>query len=136
MKLVLDTNVVISGLLWSGNPRQILDAARVGHVELFTSRPLLEELTTVLERRKFEGKITASGLPVDAIVDRYAVLARLVRPEPTKRIVADPDDDVVIGTALAAKADWIVSGDGHLLELRDYQGIRILAAADALVSLV
>jgi putative PIN family toxin of toxin-antitoxin system len=136
MKLVLDTNVVISGLLWSGNPRQILDAARVGRVELFTSRPLLEELTTVLERRKFEGKITASGLPVDAIVDRYAVLARLVRPEPTKRIVADPDDDVVIGTALAAKADWIVSGDGHLLELRDYQGIRILAAADALVSLV
>jgi putative PIN family toxin of toxin-antitoxin system len=136
MKLVLDTNVVISGLLWSGNPRQILDAARVGRVELSTSRPLLEELTTVLERRKFEGKITASGLPVDAIVDRYAVLARLVRPEPTKRIVADPDDDVVIGTALAAKADWIVSGDGHLLELRDYQGIRILAAADALVSLV
>jgi putative PIN family toxin of toxin-antitoxin system len=108
----------------------------VGRVELSTSRPLLEELTTVLERRKFEGKITASGLPVDAIVDRYAVLARLVRPEPTKRIVADPDDDVVIGTALAAKADWIVSGDGHLLELRDYQGIRILAAADALVSLV
>ena len=136
MKLVLDTNVVISGLLWSGNPRQILDAARVGRVELSTSRPLLEELTKVLERRKFEGKITASGLPVDAIVDRYAVLARLVRPEPTKRIVADPDDDVVIGTALAAKADWIVSGDGHLLELRDYQGIRILAAADALVSLV
>jgi len=136
MKLVLDTNVVISGLLWSGNPRQILDAARVGRVELSTSRPLLEELTTVLERRKFEGKISASGLPVDAIVDRYAVLARLVRPEPTKRIVADPDDDVVIGTALAAKADWIVSGDGHLLELRDYQGIRILAAADALVSLV
>jgi hypothetical protein len=135
MRLVLDTNVVISGLLWNGNPRQILDAARAGRVELFTSRPLLEELTTVLERRKFEGKITASGLPIDAIVDRYAVLARMVRPEPTKRIVVDPDDDVVIGTALAAKAEWIVSGDGHLLDLKDYQGIRILTAADALEAL-
>jgi hypothetical protein len=59
----------------------------------------------------------------------------MVRPEPTKRIVVDPDDDVVIGTALAAKAEWIVSGDGHLLDLKDYQGIRILTAADALEAL-
>jgi hypothetical protein len=136
MRLVLDTNVVVSALLWNGKPRQLLNAAREGRVDLFTSVPLLEELTVVLERRKFETKIAASGQAIDALVDRNAELSKVLKPEPTERIAADPDDDVVIGTALAAKADWIVSGDAHLPDLKAYQGIRILAAADALASLV
>jgi putative PIN family toxin of toxin-antitoxin system len=136
MRLVLDTNVVVSALLWNGKPRQLLNAAREGRVDLFTSVPLLEELTAVLERRKFETKIAASEQAIDALVDRYAELSKVLKLEPTERIAADPDDDVVIGTALAAKADWIVSGDAHLVDLKAYQGIRILAAADALASLV
>lgn len=130
MRLVLDTNVIISALLWTGAPKDLFDAVREGRFELFTSAPLLEELTTVLERRKFEKKIAASGLTVDEIVDRYAFLAKLVRPQSTQRIVADPKDDVVFGTALAAGADLIVSGDSHLLTLKNYKGIRIVRAGD------
>lgn len=135
MRLVLDTNVVVSALLWGGTPRLLFEAARDRRVELFTSTPLLAELTDILSRHKFEKKIAASLLTVDQIVDRYATLAAMVRPELTPRIAPDPDDDVVIGTAEAAKADLIVSGDSHLLNLKSYQGISIVTAGSAVVRL-
>ena len=107
MRLVLDTNVVASAILWGGNPKLLLQARREKRAELFTSVPMLAELTDILARPKFEKKITASLLSIDQLVDGYADLAQMVRPTPTPRIVPDPDDDVVIGTALAAKADLV-----------------------------
>lgn len=130
--MVLDTNVVISALLWHGTPRALFDAARDGRVQLFTSAPLLEELTDVLERRRFETKIASSGLTVDALVDRYGLEARLVRPRAVTVVRLDPDDDVVVGTALAAGAELIVSGDSHLLGLKSHRNIAIVTAASAL----
>jgi putative PIN family toxin of toxin-antitoxin system len=110
-RLVLDTNVVASALLWGGVPRLLLQAGREKRVELFSSSALLAELTDILSRRKFEKKIAASLLTVDQLVDGYAQLAALVRPSPVPRIAPDPDDDVAIGTAIAAKADLVVTGD-------------------------
>ncbi len=75
---------------------------RGDEIRLFTSAPLLAELTDVLSRPKFEKKIIASLLSVDELVDLYAELAALVRPNPVPRLAPVPDDDVVIGTALAA----------------------------------
>ena len=132
MRLVLDTNVVASAMLWGGNPKQLLQARREKRIELFTSVAMLAELTDILARPKFERKIAASLLTVDQLVDGYAELAQLVRPTPTPRIVADPDDDVVIGTALAARADLIVTGDRALLDVGTYQGVRIVGVAEAL----
>jgi putative PIN family toxin of toxin-antitoxin system len=130
--LVLDTNVVASAILWGGVPRLLLQAAREKRVELFTGTPMLDELTDILGRRKFEKKIAASALTIDQLVDRYATLAALVRPTPIPRTAPDPDDDMVLGTALAAKADLIVSGDRHLLDLGgSYQNIRIATPAEA-----
>jgi uncharacterized protein len=114
MRLVLDTNVVASALLWNGAPRLLLQAAQDKRVELFSSTALLAELTDVLRRRKFEKKIAASKFSLDEFVDRYAELVVLVRPASLPRIAPDPDDDVVIGTALAAKAKLIVTGDRTL----------------------
>ena len=132
MRLVLDTNTALSGLLWGGTPWLLLQAARERRVELFTSMVLLTELTDILGRRKFDKKIAASTLTVDQLVDRYAALAALVRPMPTPRIAPDPDDDVIIGTALAAKADLIVTGDKPLLSVAEYQGVHIVGVAQAL----
>ena len=132
MRLVLDTNVVASGLLWSGAPRLLLQARRDKRIELFTSRALLAELTEILARSKFDKKIEASSLSIDEIVDRYAVLAALVRPIVIERTAPDPDDDVVIGTALAAKADLIVTGDKLLLSLAQHHEVRIVSVVDAL----
>ncbi|MFM9879397.1 MAG: putative toxin-antitoxin system toxin component, PIN family [Burkholderiaceae bacterium] len=131
MRLVLDTNVVASALLWGGVPRLLLQAGREKRIELFTSTAILAELTDILGRRKFGKKIAASALTIDQIVDRYAALADLVRPAPTPRIAPDPDDDVVIGTALAAKADLIVTGDKALLSVAEYQGVRLVTVSEA-----
>lgn len=132
MRLVLDTNVVASGMLWGGSPKLLLQARREKRVELYTSMPLLAELTDILSRRKFEKKIAASALAVDQLVDHYAELAQVVRPTDIPRIAPDPDDDVVIGTALAAKADLLVTGDRMLLSVSEYQGVRIVGVAEAL----
>lgn len=70
-------------------------------------------------------------MTVDQLVDRYAALAAPARPTPTPRIAPDPDDDVVIGTALAAKADLIVTGDKPLLPVAEYQGVRIVGVSQA-----
>lgn len=121
MRLVLDTNVVASAILWGGSPKLLLQAQRDKRVELYTSTPMLAELTDILGRPKFEKKIVASTLTLDQLVDRYAELAQVVRPTPIPRIAPDPDDDVVIATALAAKADFLVTGDRLLLSVDEYR---------------
>lgn len=132
MRLVLDTNVVASALLWDGAPRRLLHAARERRVVLFTSTPLLAELADILGRRKFEKKIAASGLSAEQLVERYADLAAVVRPIAVSGVAPDPDDDVVIGTALAARAEAIVTGDRGLLTVIEHQRVRIIGVADAL----
>lgn len=104
MRMVLDTNAVASAILWGGTPRRLLHAARDKRVDLFTSTPMLVELTDILHRRKFEKKIAASGLTIAQLVAGHAQLAAVVQPTPMPRLAPDPDDDVVIGTAWAARA--------------------------------
>lgn len=132
MRLVADTNAVASALLWGGIPGPLLHAAREKRIVLFTSTPLLAELADVLNRRKFAQKIAASGFTAEQLVERYALLAAPVHPVPISRTVRDPDGDVVLATALAARAELIVTGDRDLLGLHPWRGIQILNAADAL----
>ena len=133
MRLVLDTNVVASGLLWNGAPAQLLDAAKLGEIELFTSPFLLAELSGIFMRTKFAKAIAATGLPRAELVLGYAELSIMVRPETiSPAIEADPDDDEVLACALAAAADLIVSGDKHLHGLGgQYRGMRIVTPAQA-----
>lgn len=132
MRVVLDTNVVASAILWGGTPRLLLQAARDKRVDLFTSTPMLAELTDILGRRKFAKKIAASLLTIDRLVEDYAQLASVVRPAATPRIAPDPNDDVVIGTALAAKAEMIVTGDKSLLSVTEHEGVRIVGVAQSI----
>lgn len=131
MRVVADTNVVISGIFWQGAPRAILDAAREGRIEIFTSAILLVELEDVLSREKFAEKLAQIGANTRDIVLGYASLAYLVEPaivEPV--IIADPDDDQVLACAVAAKASVIVSGDSDLLNLKKYEEIEIITAPE------
>jgi uncharacterized protein len=135
MRLLLDTNVVASALLWGGKPRHLLQARREQRIGLFTSLPLLAELSDILGRRKFEKKIAASLMSVDQLVDRYADLATVVRPIAIVGIAPDPDDDVVIGSAIAARAELIVTGDRGLLSVGEHRGVRILGVSEALAAI-
>lgn len=74
----------------------------------------------------------ASLLTVDQLVDHYVELVQVVRPTPTPRIVSDPDDNVVVGTALAAKAGLLVTRDRPLLSVSEYQGVKIVSVSEAL----
>jgi len=136
VRVVLDTNVVASGFLWGGVPRQLLQAAREKRLHLFTSTTLLLELTDILGRAKFARKLAVAQLSIDRLVERYTLLAAVVHPvaiPPT--ILDDPDDDQVLACALAAKAEIIVSGDRHLLDLEEHQGVRIVTVAEAVALL-
>lgn len=132
LRVVLDTNVIASAILWGGNPRLLLQAGRENRIELFTSVPMLVELADVLARPKFEKKIAAARMTPDQLVAGYSELAWVVRPVPTARIAPDPDDDVVIGTALAAKADYLITGDLAFLSVGEYEGIKITGVTEAI----
>lgn len=131
MRVVADTNTVVSGLLWHGPPRLVLDAARSGRIELFTSAILLAELEDVLRREKFAQRLAlANALPRELLLG-YAVLASIIDPAIINpMILADPDDDAVLACAVGAGAQAIVSGDTDLLTLREYQGIKIVTASE------
>ena len=127
MNIVLDTNTVISGLFWKGAPRQVIDLARSGTFTLFTSPDLLSELADVLGRKKFSARLALAETSVEELVFGYASLAKTVRPNKINSVIkADPDDDKVLACAKAAIAEIIISGDSHVLDLKEYEGIQIL----------
>ena len=137
MRLVLDTNTVVSGLLWKGPPHVLLSKARDHRdISLHTSPRLLAELADILTRKKLASAVAASKRPAEALMRLYLSVVRVTEPGiVTPMVSSDPDDDHVLACALAAKADLIVSGDHHLLDLKAYQGIPIIGAAEALVRL-
>lgn len=135
VRLVLDTNTAVSGLLWHQAPAQLIDAALQGRIELFTSETLLVEISDVLPRAKLARRVAASGFTIPQLIARFAVLAQSVTPASIPRTSRDPDDDHVLACALAAQADLIVSGDADLLNLKALQGIPIVTAAEALTRL-
>lgn len=136
MRVVADTNTIVSGSLWQGNPRRILNAARDGLIELYTTRTLLVELEDVLTRDRFAERLLKAGVVARVLVRNFASVATLVEPEQIEPVVLrDPDDDAVIACALSAGCDVIVSGDKDLLDLREHNGIRILTATELLEQL-
>ena len=134
MRLVLDTNVVVSALLWGGVPYKLLQAAVAGEVELYTSAVLLDELRGILVRPHLAKRLIGQRRSVEQAVESYARLCHSVQPLHTPRVVLhDPDDDHVVAAAIEAQAHLIVSGDKHLLQLKDSINIPVLKAQDALL---
>lgn len=136
MRVVADTNIVVSGLLWRGNPRRVLDAARDGIIELFTSSALLEELEDVLSREKFAMRLEEANVSTHELVLGYTALASVIEAQEIEPVIlADPDDDAVLACAVAAQCEVATSGDSRLLDLKTYHGIRILTATELLAEL-
>lgn len=136
MRAVADTNIVVSGLLWRGAPSRVLELARSGEIELFTSSTLLIELEEVLLREKFSRRLKAAEVSPRELVLGYAVLATVINPPPIGPAVKeDPDDDEVLACALAVHADAVISGDRHLLSLGEFQAIPVLTPARFLAEL-
>lgn len=134
MRVVLDTNTLVSGIISpDGPPRRLLDQSRTQVFELCSSATLLAELLDVLAREKFKTRLAQAGLTPQGIVADLRRLAHMAAPQDVPRVVEqDADDDHVIACAVAGKADLIVSGDKHLHSLGgQYQGIPIVTPAEA-----
>lgn len=134
MRVVLDTNTLVSGVISPGGPpRRLLDGARAQAFELCSSATLLGELFDVLSREKFAARLAQAGLTPQGIVGELRRLAYMAAPQAVPRVIEnDADDDHVLACALAGQANLIVSGDRHLHSLGGhYQGIPIVTAARA-----
>jgi putative PIN family toxin of toxin-antitoxin system len=124
IRVVADTNIFISALMFGGLPGTFLNLAFVQSFQLVTSPVLLDELDKKL-RMKFE----VSPKDADLIRARLETRALVVEPDIALMVIKDdPDDDRVLECAVAGNADYIVSGDRHLLRLRTYEGIAIVSA--------
>ena len=123
MKIVLDTNVLMSGIFFTGPPYQILQAWRDGAIRLAVCPEILAEYREVAARLSR----TYKGIDILPLLDLVAVRSHLVQAAPLpKPVCDDPDDDIFLACALAAKAPIIVSGDRHLLAVSGFAGIQIL----------
>ena len=133
-RFVLDTNVVLSALLWRGPPYSLLThIAQQAGLQLFSSPALLDELADVLGRPSMTRRLSHIDRAAHEVLSDYvqAVVVLEVVPLP-QAVCRDPDDDAVLALALQAQADVIVSGDQDLLVLGSFEGISILTARQAL----
>lgn len=136
MRAVIDTNVLMAGLLWRGPLHALLEHVRAGTVSLVSSPVLLAELADVIRRPKFDAILTRTNTSRERTLAEVRRLAGAVEPlPPPQRICRDPEDDEMLALAIAAKVGLIVSGDNDLLSVRSFEGIPILAPAEA-VSLI
>lgn len=132
MRVVLDTNILIGALITKGTPPDRLYQAWLrNEIELVTSSAQLAELVDVLSRPRLHGflDLNEAAAIVETIATRALVLAEL----PLVDLSPDPKDNPILATAIAAKADLIVSGDErHVLLLGEVEGIPVVTAREAL----
>ena len=138
MRAVLDTNVIVSAVLSAGSPPDsVLRAWRKEAFQLVSSAPLLRELETVLKRDHIAGRLGWSPSERRAFVTDLGQRAIVVIPERRlEAVLADPSDNRVLEAAVAAQADYVVSGDQHLLGLKTYEGVQIVTPARFVAILV
>ncbi len=133
MKVVIDTNVFVSGWLWGGVPARIFKLARNQQIVICASDQILAELNKTLSQNKLKPRFRDLGLTVEELqkgteelVEIYPILERSF-PE-----LRDPNDWMILATAIAAQADVIITGDRDLLTLENHENIYILTAREFL----
>jgi putative PIN family toxin of toxin-antitoxin system len=135
-RAVLDSSVLISGFLTRGGvPDQVLDAVERGDFTLCLSGEILAETASVLLRApKLQARYGFDSAAAEAFCDGLAAMAEITASLPKLQAVpADPKDDMVVATSVAAKAEYLVTGDRkHLLSLRAYEGIQIVTPREFL----
>ena len=129
LKFVLDTNVLVSALISTmGNPALLLDKAGKNYT-LFISKDILTELEAVISRDKFG----FTEEEVNTIIEAIISFSEVINPEIKLDVIkSDPDDNKILECAVACGASYIVSGDRHLLELKEYDKIKIITPKAAL----
>lgn len=129
LKVVFDTNILVSAWLWEGNESKLIESVEEGIIHGYSSEQLIEELCRTLRYPRFD----LSQDDVSSIRGYYLLLFKIVRPKQTISIILeDPEDNRVLECALEAEADYVVSGDHHLLSFGEFRGMKIVKAVELL----
>lgn len=132
-KVVLDANVWISAMLWGGKPAAIIKAAEMGKVNIIVSEAIIGEISQVLNYPKLTKIYQAENLQHEELMEAVLRVAKFVEVTKKVNVVIDhPADDKYIECALAAGADYLVSGDKHLLNVGGYKGTRVVSVNEFL----
>jgi len=131
MNVVLDANIYVSAYIWGGKPDAILDRIAEELDTLFISDDIIDELKTVFRKPKFhlnKERINSIIANIEQFGKNVAVFPKHRTPGASR----DPKDDRYLECAIAADADYIISGDIHLLELKEYRGVKIVSVKEYL----
>lgn len=133
MKITTDTNVLISATFWTGNSYRILDMVEKKEIELILSAEIIEEYNDVVNRDEITDKVSDKNLITSSIVDKAINEALIIQPKEKLYIVKkDSDDNKIVECAVEGNADYIITQDEHLLELKEFKGIQITTPKDFL----
>ena len=133
MKVVLDTNVLVSALIKAGRPRELLFKI-VEEEVLILSRSILEEFLKVADDPRIRRYVSVDD--IIAFLKVVGSVAEIVRVRSRFKVVKeDTADDIILRTAYDGKADYVVSGDNHLLSMREFRGIKIVTVDEMLMLL-
>jgi putative PIN family toxin of toxin-antitoxin system len=127
MRVVADSNIYVSALVFGGKPEAFLRAAESGRCKLFISEVILSEIAEVLVRKFVWERERVSGA-----LERIRAAAFLTLPTAAISACEDPDDDRILEAAVGASAQCIVSGDRHLLRMQQFWGIEIIPVTNFL----
>ncbi len=127
-RVVIDTNVLISGIIQkSGFPFKVVKLWEDEVIVLITSVATIKEAERVLNYPKIRKKYALTSDDIRHTISNLLKYSTLVEDPPIPNVIdEDPDDNKILATALAGKADYIISGDTHLLTLKNYRGIEIV----------
>jgi len=129
MKIVVDTNVLISALGWQKSEHRLLKSVFQGEIKLFMSPQIMEEFIQVSQRKKFN----FTSDEIEEFVTSLIEICDMVIPQETINVIKeDPTDNMFLECAVEAKVDYIISGDKHLLKLVEFRGIGIMNASSLL----
>ena len=126
MKIVVDTNVVISGIFFGGNPRMIIEAVVDGDIDAFATVDIIEEYAKIIERM-----VDNKHKDLDqGFLSTLFMSLNVIKSDSVIDVCRDADDNKFIECAVDAKALYIVSGDSDLLDIQEYDGIQIMTAKE------
>lgn len=133
MRAVVDTNVVVSGLLWGGPPNQILKWARDAVLEIIICEEISAEVKRVIQYKRFSQRLSVLDTTPNEVIAYFMNLVTFV-PTPQfipKVIHKDLFDNIFLALASENKAHLIISGDKHLLDMKEYNDIPVVTPSEA-----
>ena len=134
VKVVLDTNVLISAFLWQKNAKEIFNLAKEDKIQICVAKEILDEFYRALCYPKFSSRLKLIGKTPEEIINEFLEIVKFYPTKKFKTVIVkeDSSDDKFLSTALSSGALFVVSGNKHLLKLKEFKGVSIMSSNEFL----